>query len=129
MNAVAAQSFRPDPAEVSVARRFVRTALEGLDIGSEGDDLGHTLILMVSELSTNAVLHARTDFTVKVLIDASHIRIEVSDANSRMPQPCLAPAGATTGRGLAILDGSGLDWGANRHRGGKTVWVQASRLA
>jgi anti-sigma regulatory factor (Ser/Thr protein kinase) len=127
MNAVTAQRFRPDPAEISAARRFVRTALQGLETDPDSEDLGHLLVLMASELSTNAVLHARTEFTVRVLVDPDRIRIEVSDANTRMPQPCLAPPDATTGRGLAIIDNSGFDWGAERHSGGKTVWVQAPR--
>ena len=83
------------------------------------------LIVAANELAANAVLHARTEFTVRVLIDADRVRIEVSDGNTRMPQPCLTPADATSGRGLAIVDGTGLQWGADRHAGGKTVWVQA----
>jgi hypothetical protein len=42
-----------------------------------------------------------------------------------MPQPCLAPADATSGRGLAIVDGSGLQWGVERHARGKTVWIES----
>ena len=83
------------------------------------------LVMAANELATNAVLHARTEFTVRVLIDAYRVRVEVSDGNTRMPQPCLTPADATSGRGLAIVDGSGLQWGAERHARGKTVWVQA----
>ena len=64
---------------------------------------------------------------VRVLIDPHRIRVEVSDGNTRMPQPCLAPADATSGRGLAIVDGSGLQWGAERHARGKTVLIQAHR--
>jgi len=81
--------------------------------------------MAANELATNAVLHARTEFTVRVLIDAYRVRVEVSDGNTRMPQPCLTPAHATSGRGLAIVDGTGLQWGAERHARGKTVWVQA----
>lgn len=93
-----------------------------------GDDLVHTLVTAANELVTNAVLHARTEFTVRVLADTRWVRVEVSDSNTRMPQPCLAPADAASGRGLAIVDGSGLQWGAERHPGGKTVWVQAALL-
>ena len=124
---VVGQRFRPVPSEVSACRRFVRSALAEVETEPGGDDLVQLLLLMASELATNAVLHGRTDFTVRVRVDPSDVCIEVSDANTRMPQPCLTPADATTGRGLAIIDASGLDWGAERHAGGKTVWVRAHR--
>jgi len=121
-----AERFRPHPEAVPRARRFLRRALARIPAQSVDDDLIHTLIMAVNELATNAVLHARTEFTVRVLADTGRVRIEVSDSNTRMPQPCLTPADAASGRGLAIVDGSGLQWGAERHPGGKTVWVQAA---
>jgi anti-sigma regulatory factor (Ser/Thr protein kinase) len=122
---VVAQRFRPDPQAVSAARRFLRRALTAIEGGPAGD-LVHMLVMAANELATNAVLHARTEFTVRVLIDAHRVRVEVSDGNTRMPQPCLAPTHATSGRGLAIVDSTGLQWGAERHARGKTVWVQAA---
>jgi anti-sigma regulatory factor (Ser/Thr protein kinase) len=124
---VVAERFRPDPQAVSDARRFLRRALRDIEAGPAGDDVVYILVMAANELAANAVLHARTEFTVRVRIDAHRIRIEVSDGNTRMPQPCLAPADATSGRGLAIVDGSGLEWGAERHARGKTVWIQAHR--
>jgi anti-sigma regulatory factor (Ser/Thr protein kinase) len=122
---VVAERFRPDPQAVSGARRFLRRALKHIEAGPAGDGLVDSLIMAANELTTNAVLHARTDFTVRVLFGAQRVRVEVSDGNTRMPQPCLTPADATSGRGLAIVDGTGLQWGAERHARGKTVWVQA----
>jgi anti-sigma regulatory factor (Ser/Thr protein kinase) len=124
---VVAERFQPDPQAVSGVRRFVRRALKDIEAAPAGDGLVDSLIMVANELTTNAVLHARTEFTVRVLIDPDRVRVEVSDGNTRMPQPCRAPADATSGRGLAIVDGSGLEWGAERHAGGKTVWVQAPR--
>jgi anti-sigma regulatory factor (Ser/Thr protein kinase) len=124
---VVAERFRPDPQAVSRARRFLRQALTDIEGGPAGDDLVYILVMAANELVANAVFHARTEFTVRVLIDTDRVRIEVSDGNTRMPQPCLTPADATSGRGLAIVDGSGLQWGAERHIRGKTVWVQAPR--
>jgi anti-sigma regulatory factor (Ser/Thr protein kinase) len=124
---VVAERFRPDPQAVSQARRFLRQALTDIERGPAGDDLVYILVMAANELVANAVSHARTEFTVRVLIDTDRVRIEVSDGNTRMPQPCLTPADATSGRGLAIVDGSGLQWGAERHARGKMVWVQAPR--
>jgi anti-sigma regulatory factor (Ser/Thr protein kinase) len=122
---VVAERFRPEPSAVRAVRRFLGRVLAEVLAGPAGADLCEKLIMVGNELATNAVLHARTDFTVRVRLDAGRLRIEVSDANTRMPQPCLTPADATSGRGLAIVDGSGLRWGAERHAGGKTVWVEA----
>ena len=121
-----AREFAPDTSAVAQARRFLRQALQD-HLGEDTDiDLADTLLLAANELATNAVLHARTEFTVRLLVDSAGVRVEVSDENSRTPQPCLAPADATSGRGMAIIDGSGLAWGIDRHVGGKTVWVSAS---
>lgn len=118
--------FRPEPVAVSAARRFVRAALGKLGPAPAGDVVD-ALVMAANELATNAVLHARTEFTVRVLADRARVRIEVGDGNTRMPRACLTPADATSGRGLAIVDGSGLRWGAERRPGGKIVWVQGRR--
>jgi hypothetical protein len=55
------------------------------------------------------------------------VRVEVTDASVDAPQPREAPVEATSGRGLAIIDGSGLQWGIDQHADGKTVWLQAPR--
>lgn len=130
MSAVDVSSeFAPDPPAVGAARRFLRQALQDQLDGHAGSDLADSLLMAANELATNAVMHARTEFTVRLLVAPDRVRVEVADENSRVPQPCLAPADATSGRGLAIVDSSGLDWGVDRHPGGKTVWVQGARPA
>ena len=120
-------TFGPDPAGVRQARRFLRAVLRDLGSGQVGPGLAELLLMAANELTTNAVLHARTEFTVRVLVDPVLIRVEVSDENPRLPRLCLVPADATSGRGLAVIDGSGLEWGVDRYPGGKTVWVTAHR--
>lgn len=126
-SAEVAREFEPDPAAVSRVRRFLREVMGELVGPSVGDELADALVMAANELATNAVLHARTEFTVRVVVDAVAVRVEVTDGNSRLPQPCLAPADATSGRGLALIDGSGLDWGIDRHSGGKTIWLLGRR--
>ncbi|MDQ1631302.1 MAG: hypothetical protein QOC80_1274 [Frankiaceae bacterium] len=109
------------------ARRFLRTALLPLESQGAGRELAETLIVAGTELATNAVVHARTEFTVRVLLEATLVRLEVSDGSSGVPEPLPATTDATSGRGLAIIAGSGLAWGVQRHPGGKTVWVEAAR--
>lgn len=125
--AAVAREFAPDAPAVAQARRFLRQALQDQLGEDPGSDLADTLLMAANELSTNAVMHARTEFTVRLVVGPDLVRVEVTDENSRVPQPCLAPMDATSGRGLAIVDGSGLDWGVDRHDGGKTVWVQTAR--
>lgn len=123
-----AREFEPAGPSLSEARLFLRQSLgDLLGDGDGGSDCVELLLMAANELATNAVLHARTEFTVRVLVEPTSVRIEVADLNSRMPQPCMAPGDATSGRGLAIVDGSGLQWGMERQDGGKTVWLEAAR--
>lgn len=120
-----ARAFAPDPPSVAHARRSLRQTLQD-HAGAAGRDLADTLVMAADELATNAVVHAWTGFTVRLLVDAARVRVEVTDEDSRVPQPCLVPDDATAGRGLAIVDTSGLTRGIERHAGGTTVWLQAA---
>lgn len=111
--------YEPVPSEVSLARNFVRAAVEAS--GRDSDDAA----LVVSELVTNAVRHGRSPFTVSVTCDDSGTVIEVVDQNPRLPE--LAPAGAASqsGNGLHIVDVLARRWGVWYHPGdGKTVWAE-----
>jgi anti-sigma regulatory factor (Ser/Thr protein kinase) len=113
----------PVPEAVRAARRFLRAALPGPDLDPVAID---SLVLAASELVTNAVLHARTRFRVTVRRPGpGTIRVEVADGDPRLPQSLAPPPAATSGRGLAIIDGLGLDWGVETHERGKVVWIEA----
>jgi len=118
------QRFSPTPEGARAARHFVQAVLDDLD-----PDICHVVMLLTSELATNAVLHARTDFEVTVARGEDALRIAVTDGNTRLPQPCMAPADATTGRGLALVDALANAWGADRHGRGKTVWFEVRPLS
>lgn len=110
----AATSSVPD------ARRFVRTTLRSW----ECEDLADAAALVVSELATNAVLHARTPFTVRLLLDArGGVRLEVVDGSPRRPDRRTHSADAATGRGLAIVAELSEAWGVDVTDDGKTVWA------
>lgn len=88
-----------------------------------------TLVLLASELSTNAVLHARTDYEIRlVLTDSDTIRMEVADHNSRLPSVASVPTDATSGRGLLIVQALASSWGIEHHPEGKTVWFELPAL-
>ena len=116
---IAELTFPPDPASVAAARRFAVAAVDDLDSPTES-----ALVLLVSELATNAILHARTPFTVRVMANDGTIRVEVVDGNPRLPRRKRFGPGAVTGRGLLIVDKEARRWSAERVGGGKKVWFE-----
>jgi anti-sigma regulatory factor (Ser/Thr protein kinase) len=85
----------------------------------------HDAVLLASELTTNAVVHGRSGFEVAVSSDHGRLRVEVSDADPGIPQVQWVPAGATSGRGLLIVETLSSDWGVTPlEGGGKTVWFE-----
>lgn len=111
-------ALRPVPASAGLARHFVSSTLTGWDL----EELVDTASLLVSELVTNAILHARSDVTVTVLAERDGVRVEVADDDSGAPTLRHAPASATTGRGLALVDACAGAWGVEPHPPGKSVW-------
>lgn len=111
--------FYGDASSVGEARTFVRDALATTDASA---DVVDAAVLLVSELATNVALHARTDLRITVRLEGSELWAEVKDWNSRVPEPCLAPEGATTGRGLRLVDAVATRWGVERDDDGKIVW-------
>ena len=118
--------FGADLASAGQARSFLRAELATLDLD---DDVVDTIVLLASELVTNAVLHARTDLIVRYMLHPGCVRIEVLDGNSRLPSPVAAPLDATSGRGLALVQSLADNWGIERTAGGKTVWIEIPTLA
>ena len=116
-------TFEPEPGQVGAARRFVRCALR--DVSGITEDMRERLVLAANELVTNAVLHARTSYEVSVVCADGWVCIEVADGNTRMPQQCLTPTDATSGRGLGIVDALGLSWAVRRNPHGKSVCLTA----
>lgn len=112
----------PLPAEASSAgqaRRFVAAFLEENGL-ARWQDLAE---LAVSEVVTNAVLHAHTALTVTAVLDADHLRVEVRDNNPSFPLLRGYDEQATTGRGMALVAAITTDHGV-RSLGpaGKVVW-------
>jgi anti-sigma regulatory factor (Ser/Thr protein kinase) len=103
---------------VKLARQFVSSALGELGISNAADDAA----LVVSELVTNAVVHAGTDITVRVVSHGDNARIEIADQSTEMPGLRIPNAGARTGRGLLLVEHFTQRWGVERTSSGKTVW-------
>lgn len=111
----------PEPASVSTARRFVGASLDALGASAARPDAE----MLVSELATNAVLHARTPFTVEVTRDGQRVRICVLDLSPALPRARSYGAQSTTGRGMRLVASLAADWGVERQgRQRKTVWFE-----
>ena len=108
------------PSSVTQARRFTEEALEDLGLGA----LSWEAVLLVSELVTNAVLHARSDLTLGLeQLGPGEIRIAVSDGSPKHPSKRTFSDHATTGRGLRLLEELSTSWGVTTFADGKTVWA------
>jgi anti-sigma regulatory factor (Ser/Thr protein kinase) len=109
----------PLPASVGKARRFVVERLASLGVSDPDDDAA----VVVSELVTNAVVHARTEVTVRVLRKGAGIaRVEVADGSTVLPGPRVATRASRSGRGLTLVDHLSNEWGVEANGAGKIVW-------
>lgn len=122
---------RPDPAEVGRARRWARSRLLGSGIGAD-EPLAETLILLISELVTNAVVHTGTAAKLRMCFTSSGavvgtVRVEVVDASARPPRQRHADGDDTNGRGLELVDGLADRWGWQQEGAGKRIWCEVDR--
>jgi anti-sigma regulatory factor (Ser/Thr protein kinase) len=83
--------------------------------------------LIVTELATNAVLHASSGFTVDVSSSPHAVRVAVHDASPARPERRDASPVATSGRGLGIVAALANRWDVESVDAGKTVWAELHR--
>lgn len=88
-------------------------------------DLSDAAALLISELVTNAVLHARTGIDVRVSASGQGVHVAVTDHSPLRPQRRSYGTSATTGRGLALIDMIAERSGTHTEAdGGKTTWFE-----
>jgi PAS domain S-box-containing protein len=116
----AACSFPPEPVSAGQARRFLRSFLHE----HAREDLVDAAQVALSEIVTNAVLHAHTDFEVSAaLLEDGSLRVDVTDRSPQLPAQRGYGAQATTGRGMQLVAAMTADCGVVSHGvGGKAVW-------
>lgn len=117
----ASTSLPPEPESARACRRFLVATLDDWGADRFADDA----VLLLSELVTNAVLHAGTEIEVHVHLAGDVLRVEVRDDNRRMPRVRHFSMLSGTGRGLALVASTASDWDAEPVAdGGKKVWFE-----
>lgn len=113
------RSFALNRNSVAASRQFVSEAIPDLS-----DELRAVAVLMVSELATNAIVHAATGFEVTVDLSPESLRIGVTDVGGGEPELQAPPTTDAHGRGLLIVRELSDEWGMfdNPDHPGKTVW-------
>jgi anti-sigma regulatory factor (Ser/Thr protein kinase) len=111
----------PVPSSAGAARRALGEYCMKYGVPADLLESGE---LVISELVTNAVLHARTPFLVWAEYDAGALTVAVADGNSTLPR-LLPPDDDLRqgGRGMAVIDELGGRWGVVKTDLGKTVWA------
>ena len=115
--------FVPQVESAFAARQFVTSAVSGT--GVDHDEA----MLLTSELVNNAILHAQTDFEVRVDInDDDDVCVAVVNHSPEM-LPIAREPSSTGGRGLRIIDRIADSWGFESRADSKLVWFRLARAA
>jgi hypothetical protein len=113
------------PAERESPGRARRLAACELRRWGHGEELVNEVALVLSELASNAVIHARSSFTISLQSHDSLLRIAVRDKC-----PALATADGDRGlivrapHGLAVIQALSTQWGVEDTPDGKIVWAE-----
>jgi GAF domain-containing protein/anti-sigma regulatory factor (Ser/Thr protein kinase) len=110
----------PTGRSASTARRLIEQALSDAELTALLDEA----LLLVTELVTNAIVHAGTDIELRIEPGDASLRVEVVDRSpGSLPVVRLAPSETREGgRGVFLLDALADEWGTRHFSGGKSVW-------
>ncbi|MBD0840015.1 MULTISPECIES: ATP-binding protein [unclassified Streptomyces] len=116
--------YRRDRRSVRLAREFTRDALTDWALAERSD----AVLLCVSELATNALLHGvppGRGFRLRLVLEADGaLRVEVHDSGGGDPLPTDGAPEAEYGRGLLLVAALADKWGVGRRDPGKIVWCE-----
>jgi anti-sigma regulatory factor (Ser/Thr protein kinase) len=117
------RTFTADSDAPRGARRFV---VETCQLWGE-HNLVDDAAIVVTELATNAVVHAHSELVVAVSLIEEGLRLAVRDSSQIPPEPRHPPLTAFRGRGLEIVAAIASKWGAEANGDGKVVWAELRR--
>ncbi len=109
--------------ELGEVRRWTGAGLAGV-----GDEHLSDVLVVATELVTNAVNHGdgAVRITVARIADPCRVRVEVTDRAARRPLVREPSNTRTSGRGMILVAGLAERWGVYDQPGGKTVWAEVS---
>jgi anti-sigma regulatory factor (Ser/Thr protein kinase) len=118
---VVVRDFEPSPTHIRAARELVAEVLAGHHWPPEAIEKAR---VVMSELASNAVLHAQTPFQVRCRIDGDAV-IEVTDWQPNSV-PLVADSDPTTdgGLGLRLIEAIASEWGVLAEPQFKVVWCR-----
>jgi anti-sigma regulatory factor (Ser/Thr protein kinase) len=113
-----------DPRSAGVARRFLRTQLDEWQVGGDVPD---TAELLLSELVTNAVIHAGTTSVLTLALETGLLTVAVRDRGPVGAEPSVQLVDVDDplrvfGRGLQLVDALADRWGSDQDPHGTTSW-------
>jgi signal transduction histidine kinase/DNA-binding response OmpR family regulator len=106
---------------VAGVRGFARDVLTSWDVP---DQLVSDLILVVSELVTNAILHSQPPIELRLSRTSDRIVIAVHDGTTAVPRRLQSNLEADHGRGLHLVSAMSDQWGVRPTEDGKSVWSE-----
>ena len=117
--------FDPEPASVGRAREFVAACMRRWGL----DGIAQDASLVVSELVSNAVIHARTTVEVRARPVPHGVRIDVRDGVEHGIDPIRESAGGPRrGLGMRVVAQLASRWGIDPMPDGKAVWAELGPL-
>ncbi|GAA5155813.1 hypothetical protein GCM10023340_42090 [Nocardioides marinquilinus] len=115
------ETLPADARSVREARAVVRTVLAEAALS---EDWAERAMLAVSELVTNAVVHAGTDVQLRIHLRGEALRVEIEDNSPTVPSARSHALTAVTGRGLFLVESNVDRWDVETRPDGKTVWFE-----
>jgi DNA-binding NarL/FixJ family response regulator len=107
-----------EPLSARRARRFVEETLAAWKCHAMSD----IVLLLTSELVTNAILHAGSDVDLSLQLDAGVLRIAIADRSPAEPVVRDPGEDSTHGRGMVLLEAMSDAWSVVNTDAGKIVW-------
>ena len=111
-----------DASAVRLARQVTRDTLAAWQLGQLEEDA----VLLVSELVTNAVRHARDTGAIglELASTGTRLRVEIQDGDPNWRQMNSVADCDESGYGFLVVDSLADRWGLRRVCAGKAVWAE-----
>lgn len=115
--------FEVHPGAVRVARAVVRLLCRAWQLG----EVCESAVLVISELSANAVRHGATGVMIlRLRLSTRRLRIELADNSPGRPEVRRPPDEAESGRGMWLVSVLSVRWGVEPDPLGKRTWAELS---